>query len=193
MPRRARSAQRGTYFHVINRTARRFVLFTQPADYRAFLSILSQALEQHPVRLIAYSLMPSHWQLVVGPTDSDAVARCVHRVTSTHAVRLGRPQGALADQPAYEGRVTSVELRQVEDLVRICRLVERDPLHAGLARRAQDWPWSSLADRLLASPRVPLVNTPFLSSRAWAEYVNASRSSDGSASGHVSEPPGRLA
>ena len=61
MPRRARSAQRASYFHVINRSVRRLVLFTQPADYRAFLSILNLAMEQYPVRLIAYSVMPDHW------------------------------------------------------------------------------------------------------------------------------------
>ena len=181
MPRRARSTQRASYFHVINRSVRRLVLFTQPADYRAFLSILSQGLEQHPVRLIAYSVMPDHWHLVMGQTDTATLSRCLHWVTSTHALRLDRHRQSVGEGPVYQGRFTSVEIPAVGDLVRVCRHVERNALQAGLVRQAQDWPWASLAERLQASPSVPLVNTPFLSSRAWADYVNTKRPGDDTA------------
>lgn len=178
MPRRARSSLHASYFHVINRSARRLVLFTQPADYRAFLAILSQSLEQHPVRLIAYTLMPNHWHLVVGPTDTTALSRCLHRVTATHAMRLNRHRQSVGHGPVYQGRFSSVEIPAVGDLVRVCRYVERNALHARLVRRAQDWPWASLCERLQPSHNIPLVNTPFLSSRAWADYVNTTRPGD---------------
>ncbi|HQX81751.1 MAG TPA: transposase [Vicinamibacterales bacterium] len=178
MPRRARSTQRASYFHVINRSARRLVLFAQPADYRAFLSILSQALEQHPVRLIAYSLMPNHWHLVMGPTDTTALSKCLHWVTATHAVRHHRHRHSVGEGPVYQGRFTSMEIPAVGDLVRVCRYVERNALQAKLVRRAQDWPWASLSERLHPAHDLPLVNTPFLSSRAWADYVNTTRPGD---------------
>ena len=181
MPRRARSTQRASYFHVINRSVRRLVLFTQPADYRAFLSILSQGLEQHPARLIAYSLMPNHWHLVMGQTDTATLSRCLHWVTSTHAIRLNRHRETVGEGPVYQGRFTSMEIPAVGDLVRVCRYVERNALQAGLVRQAQDWPWASLAERLQASQSVPLVNAPFLSSRAWADYVNTKRPGDDAA------------
>ena len=178
MPRRARSTQRASYFHVINRSVRRLVLFTQPADYRAFLSILSQALEQYPVRLIAYSVMPDHWHLVMGQTDPATFSRCLHWVTSTHAARLNRFRQSVGEGPVYQGRFTSVEIPAVGDLVRVCRYVERNALQAGLVRRAQDWPWASLSERLQPSQSVQLVNAPFLSTRAWADYVNTPRPGD---------------
>ena len=181
MPRRARSTQRASYFHVINRSARRLVLFTQPTDYRAFLSILSQALEQHPVRLVAYTLMPNHWHLVVGPTDTTALSRCLHWVTATHAIRLNRHQQLVGHGPVYQGRFNPVEIPVVGDLVRVCRYVERNALQARLVRRAQDWPWASLSERLQSSNRVPLINAPFLCSRAWADYVNTTRPGDDAA------------
>ena len=201
MPRRARSTQRANYFHVINRSVRRLVLFTQPADYRAFLSTLNQALEQHPVRLIAYSVMPNHWHLVVGPTDTTTLSRCLHWVTSTHAVRLNRHRQSVGEGPVYQGRFTSVEIPAVGDLVRVCRYVERNALHARLVRRAQDWPWASLAERLQPTQDIPLANTPFLSSRAWVDYVNTTRPGDDASQNllerinpldNFSESPGRL-
>lgn len=202
MPRRARSSQRASYFHVINRSARRLVLFAQPADYRAFLAILSQALEQHPVRLIAYAVMPNHWHLVVGPTDTKALSQCLHWVTATHAIRLNRQRQAVGHGPVYQGRFNSLEIPAVGDLVRVCRYVERNALQARLVRRAQDWPWASLSERLHPSQDLPLVNTPFLSSRAWADYVNTSRPGDDAAVNllervdpldHFAESPGRFA
>lgn len=178
MPRRARSQQHANYFHVINRSARRLALFTQPADYRAFLAILREALQEHPVRLIAYTLMPNHWHLVVGPTDTTALSRCLHWVTATHAVRLNHSRQTVGQGPVYQGRFTSLEIPAVGDLVRVCRYVERNALQARLVRRAQDWPWASLSERLHALNDIDLVNTPFLSSRAWADYVNTPRPGD---------------
>lgn len=202
MPRRARSTQHASYFHVINRSARRLVLFTQPTDYRAFLSILAQALERHPVRLIAYSLMPNHWHLVVGPTGTIALSQFLHWVTSTHAVRLRHHRRSVGEGPVYQGRFNSLEIPAVGDLMRVCRYVERNALQAQLVRRAQDWPWASLSERLQPSIDLPLVNTPFLSSRAWADYVNTKRPSDDAAPNLLArvaplddfaESPGRLA
>jgi putative transposase len=202
MPRRARSTQQASYFHVINRSVRRLVLFTQPADYRAFLSILGEALNHHPVRLISYAVMPNHWHLAVGPTDTSRLSKCLHWVTSTHAVRLNRCRRTVGEGPVYQGRFTSMEIPAVGDLVRVCRYVERNALQAGLVRRAQDWPWSSLSDRLQTPQAVPLVNTPFLSSRAWVDYVNTTRLGDDAVPNllekvnpldHFSESPSRLA
>jgi putative transposase len=178
MPRRARSSQRASYFHVINRSVRRLVLFTQPADYRAFLSILNEAFTEHPVRLVAYSVMPDHWQLVLGQTDTSTLSRCLQWVTSTHAIHLTRRLDSVDRGPVYQGRFTSMEIPAVGDLVRVCRNVERSALQAGLVRRAQDWPWSSLSERLQPEPSVPLINAPFLCSRAWADYVNTARRDD---------------
>jgi putative transposase len=178
MSRRAQSTQRTSYFHVMNRSVRKLVLFTEPGDYRAFLSILNEAITQHPVRLIAYSVMPSHWQLVLGQTDTTTLSRCLHWVTSTHTSRLNRHRESVGDSPLYQGRFTSINLPAVGDLVRVSRSVERDALQAGLVRRAQDWPWCSLSERLQPSPCVPLVNAPFLCSRAWADYVNTTRAGD---------------
>jgi putative transposase len=178
MPRRARSTQHASYFHIINRSARRLVLFEHPADYRAFLAVLSDGLTLHPLRLIAYCLMPTHWHLVVGPTSTAAVSRCLHWVTSTHAVRLHQGRQTAGKGPVYQGRFTSMKIPAVGDLMRVCRYVERDALQARLVQRAQDWPWASMTERLDPTDGLPLVNTPFLSSRAWVDYVNRARLGD---------------
>jgi putative transposase len=154
------------------------VLFEQRADYRLFLGILAEGLGHHPLRLITYSLMPNHWHLVVGPTDTRALSGCLHWVTATHAVRLRHARHLVGEGPVYQGRFTSMEIPALGDLMRVCRYVERNALQAQLVRRAQDWPWGSLAERLQPVAGLPLVTTPFLSSRAWVDYVNNPRPGD---------------
>ena len=173
MPRRPRRILKPICFHVTNRRAGRTAIFQTPADYRAFLEILHQGLQRHPVRLIAYCLMPNHWHLVVGPVYSDDLSRLMHWVTVTHAVRWHHHRNSVGLGPVYQNRYWSEPLDDPDRLILVCRYVERNALKAHLVSRAEDWPWCSLADRLRPSPSLPVVSSAFLTSRAWTEYVNA--------------------
>lgn len=158
-----RPSPRDVFVHVAQRSPHRSALFSTPSDYRALLDVLGRGLPQHLARPIAYCLMPDGWELVVGTSDPHAVQACLHRVLATHSPRRRDPRAS---------PMSALPLPAVSDLVRCCRQVERRALQAGLVRRAQDWPWSSLAARLRDDPRLPLVDTPFLSSRVWVDHVN---------------------
>ena len=54
----------------------------------------------------------------------------------------------------------------------VCRYVERNPQRAGLVKRAEDWPWSSLAQRGKFSNIVPLDTWPILQPPDWVNVVN---------------------
>jgi putative transposase len=60
MPRRLRCNTGGYAYHVLNRAVGRAALFHKDDDYAAFETVLRQAKEQQPVRLLAYTLMPNH-------------------------------------------------------------------------------------------------------------------------------------
>ena len=67
MPRSPRHTPGGYVYHALNRATARLTLFRKPADYAAFLRVLDEALERHPMRLLAYCLMPTHWHFVLWP------------------------------------------------------------------------------------------------------------------------------
>lgn len=94
--------------------------------------------------------MPDRWQVIVGQTDPARLNRCLARVTIARV------------QP----------LVTIADLLRAARSAERQALRSGLVRRAQDWPWNSLSERLQPTGRLNLVAAPFLASRAWVDFVN---------------------
>jgi putative transposase len=175
MPRRKRSSYPSTYFHIINRAAGRITLFRTSQEYRAFLKVLREGLERHPVRLVSYCVLSNHWHLVMGPVGNDELSKVMHWVTATHAMRWRKRRKTVGQGPVYQGRFRALVKESPDALMSACRYVERNALSAGLVDRAQDWPWSSLTERLLDEPRVPLVDTPFLASSGWLDYVNVPR------------------
>jgi putative transposase len=172
MPRHSRSSRVPSGFLIVATTPDKTPIFTLPAHYRAVEHHLRDALAEQPLKPISYCLMPDHWQLVVGPTDPAQLDRCLKRVTASR--RSGW----------YEGlRLAVHPLVTVGDLLRAARAVERQPLRSGLVRRAQDWPWGSLAERLQPAGRLDLVAAPFLASTAWVDFVNTARPEDERARG----------
>jgi len=176
MPRTARSRLAAPYFHVVNRGVRRTPIFTRPVDYRAFLTVLQEGLQKHEVSLVAYCLMSNHWHLVVEPAGTLALARFMQWVTATHAIRWHHHRKTVGQGPLYQGRYFASPLSNMTEVVYACRYVERNALRAGLVRRAQDWPWCSLAARLDGATGPALKTARFLTSDAWIDYVNQQRS-----------------
>jgi len=173
MPRRPRYTSAPGFFHVINRSVRQTPLFHRPSDYRAFLAVLNEGLRRHPVRLVAYCVLPNHFHLIAGPTDPARLSQLMHWVCTTHARSWHSHRKSIGPGPVYQGRFKAVAIVEAGELVRVCRHVERNALRAGLVRRSQDWPWCSLSDRLRPTTGLPLVTTPFLEHRGWIDYVNA--------------------
>ena len=60
MPRRPRIAPGGLVYQVLNRAVARLRLFEKDADYAAFKRAPAKALEKHPMRLLAYTVMPQY-------------------------------------------------------------------------------------------------------------------------------------
>lgn len=120
--------------------------------------------------LIAYCLMPTQWQLVVGQMDPEGIKRYLGGVMCARGdIWPGAP--VIHVQP----------LPTVEALVSAARDTERQALSKGLVRRAQDWPWNSLCERLQPTGRLDMVSAPFLGSPAWVDFVNTIRPEDRSA------------
>jgi putative transposase len=47
-------------FHVMNRGVARMQLFEKPADYQAFEQVLRETVDESPMRICTYALIPNH-------------------------------------------------------------------------------------------------------------------------------------
>ena len=147
MPRHARAAPGGYVYHALNRAVARLPLFQKDEDYRAFERVLVEALAKHPIRLLAYCLMPNHWHFVLWPEGDDDMTAFLRWLTHTHTQRWHAHYHTAGTGHLYQGRYRAFPVQEDDHCYTVLRYVERNALRANLVPRAEDWRWSSLAHR----------------------------------------------
>jgi putative transposase len=134
-------------YHVLNRAVARLSLFDKDGNFDAFERDLVEAHREHAIRLLAYCLMPNHWHFVLWPAADGELTAFLRWLTHTHTQRWHAHYHTAGSGHLYQGRFKAFPVEEDDHLYRVLRYVERNPLRAGLVRRAQDWRWSSLAHR----------------------------------------------
>jgi putative transposase len=173
MPRHARHAPGEIVYHVLNRAAGRTELFRDDPDYAAFIRVLAETVERIPIRLCGYCLMPNHWHLVLWPGADGELARFMQRLTITHVRRWLEHRHRVGMGSVYQGRYKSFPVQDDGHFTSLIRYVERNPLRAGLVRRAERWRWSSAsAVRTPQVPRIEISRGPVSRRADWVAWVN---------------------
>jgi putative transposase len=177
MGRPLRHCPGGYVYHVLNRANGRLTLFRKDGDYDAFQRVLAEACTRLPMRVLSWCVMPNHWHLVVWPQADGDVSRFVGWLTLTHTQRWHAHYHNTGSGHLYQGRFKSFPVQEDEHLLTVCRYVERNPLRAGLAKRAEDWRWCSLWHRRAgtALAQVVLREWPILCPSTWLADVNAAQ------------------
>jgi putative transposase len=160
MARIARVVAPGVAHHITQRGNRRQRTFFADADYEAYLALMAAWCARYGVAVWAWCLMPNHVHLIVVPPTKDSLARALgeaHRRYTRHVNFRKGWRGYL-----WQGRFASYPMDAAYTLA-AARYVERNPVRAGLVKRAWEWPWSSAAAHVagrgdgLVLPKGPLV------------------------------------
>ena len=161
-------------YHVLNSSVGRMKMFRLDRDFEAFERIMLEAHDRHPIRVLAYGIMPSYWQLVLWPDEDGQLTDFVRWLTHTHAMRWRVSHHTVGYGHLYQGRFKSFPVQSDEHLLTLCRYVERSALSAGLVRRAEQWRWSSLWTRQHGTDghKAMLSPWPVERGRDWIKRVN---------------------
>ena len=176
----SRIIQGNCVYHILkSKGSGRSDIFRKDADYGAFLKILGEGRERFPIRILAYVLMPNHFHLVLWPNrmQGEMLSDFMRWVQVTHTQRYHAHHGTSGSGHVYQGRFKSFPVQSDVHLRTVCRYVERNPLRAGLVKRAELWRWSSLFERVEveAAGRGLLAEWPErtgLDIAKWVELVN---------------------
>ena len=144
MPRTARVDVGDYIYHVINRANTRVQIFDYDADYKQFESILEEAVEKFNMRLLAYSVMPNHWHLVLYPITDGDLSKFMGWLTNTHTRRWHATKGTVGSGHLYQGRYKSFLCQKDNYLNALLRYVERNAKRAKLVEKTENWKWSSV-------------------------------------------------
>jgi len=142
MTRIARVVAPGYPHHITQRGNRRQRTFFGAADYRAYLALMAAWCAKQKVKVLAYCLMPNHVHLVAVPREAQGLARAIGEAHRRYTRRINfrkEWRGYL-----WQGRFGSCVMDR-EHCLAAARYIERNPVRAGLVKRAWEWPWSSAA------------------------------------------------
>jgi len=173
VPLRRQVGTAGLVFHVLNRGVRRSRLFDEPGDYDAFVTCVAEARDRVAIRLFAFCVMPNHFHLVVQPQRDGELSEFMRLLTGTHSKRWHSFRGSTGTGSVYQGRYKAFAVQTDRHFFTVCRYVERNPLRAGLVRKAEDWLWSSLSRDRGNCSILPMDRWPILPPPDWRELVNA--------------------
>jgi len=161
-------------FHVLNCGVARMQVFEKAGDYQAFERVLKETLEEAPMRICAYCLMPTHWHLLLWPEHDGDLATFMQRLTITHVRRWQENRHCVGLGHVYQGRYKSFPVEEDEHFLAAARYVERNALRANLVLRAEEWRWSSLWSRCCGGvgEKPVLAGWPLDLPKDWVERVN---------------------
>ncbi len=99
----------------------------------------------HRYELFDYVVMPNHVHLLIFPHTDPAVSMALLKgVTARRANRILQREGL----PFWQLESFDHWCRSSVEVLKIREYIAENPVKAGLVRRAQEWPWSSVHRRL---------------------------------------------
>jgi REP element-mobilizing transposase RayT len=149
MPRRPRSLVEGGCYHVFARGNQKRAVFRDDEDRRWFLTRLWTVEAESSTIHVGHCLMGNHFHLILIP-ERASLSRVMHRVLGPYAQWFNRRHAQVGH--LFQDRFGSTLLESEVAVLWALRYVHRNPVAAGLVRRAVHWKWSSLRDHLLRRP-----------------------------------------
>ena len=142
MSRIARITVPGFPHHITARGNRRAAVFETDEDRTAYLRFLETYCARHGLAVWAYCLMTNHIHLVAVPATEQSLSLALRDTHTVYSLRFNaRTQ---LSGHVWQGRFYSCPMDE-DHLWTAVRYVELNPVRAGLAARAEDYPWSSAA------------------------------------------------
>ena len=102
----------------------RIQLFEKAADSQAFEQVLRDTLDQSPMRICAYAVMPNHWHLLLWPECDGELTAFMQRLTITHVRRWREHRGYAGLGHVYQGRYKSFPVESDEHFWVVARSVD---------------------------------------------------------------------
>ncbi len=166
--------------HIIQRGNNRQLIVLDDADRQVLLALWLLHAQACMVALHAFVLMGNHFHLLATPETAHGVPRMMQAVGRSYVRYFNNRHGRSGT--LWEGRYRSTLIETERYLLACMVYIDLNPVRAGLAEAAADYPWSShrhyvgmSVDKLVTPHALfwSLGNTPFAREAAYRELVRA--------------------
>jgi len=163
--------------HVRQRGVRKDAVFHDDSDRLVYLRALKGGCEIHGARIWAYVLMTNHIHLVAVPESEPSLSRALHLAHTEYSVYFNSKYGFAGHLWQSRPGISAMDDPHMWSCI---RYVERNPVRAGMVKRAQDYLWSSAAAHC-GLRTDPLLSNDFPPSGViddWAKWLELEQSAE---------------
>jgi len=166
--------------HIIQRGNNRQPIFAASADYEMLLTLLDEHARKSGVAIHSYVLMSNHFHLLATPDTAVGIPQMMQSVGRRYVRYFNQAQGRTGT--LWEGRYRSTLIQAERYLLACMAYIDLNPVRAGIAETAGEYPWSSYlhylgrrSDRLITPHPIywELGNTPFAREASYAGLVSS--------------------
>ncbi|MDI6849941.1 MAG: transposase [Candidatus Saccharicenans sp.] len=170
MPRTRRIIFPNAPHHIIQRGNRNQKVFFTEDDKQLYLEILNHKSRLERVKIWCYCLMDNHVHIIAVPEDGASLRRAISETHKKYSLIINirnNWKGHL-----WQGRFISYPMDETY-LYRCMRYIERNPVRAGLVKRAEDYKWSSARAHIMGNKDLVLSPLPLAYKvQDWQSYLS---------------------
>lgn len=134
----------GEMYHLYNRGNRKAEVFHAREDYLYFLRQLRDYLQEYPVTLIAYCLMPNHYHLLTRQDGDNAITEMMQAFGTSLSKTYNKKYDTVGS--LFQGKFRDEHVGDMGYLRYLARYLHRNPVQAKLCRVPEDWEFSNYRD-----------------------------------------------
>ena len=173
MPRIARAVAEGFPHHVVQRGNNREKVFFDKEDREKYLTFLKKYSDKWDSPLLAYCLMSNHIHLLARPKKEESLYKMMQGATLCYTQYINRKYQRTGR--LWESRYHSCIVDKEKYLWAVARYIEQNPLRAKMAKRIEDYPYSSAGAHITRTRDEVLGEELFQEQRRkdYAEFIRA--------------------
>jgi putative transposase len=148
----------GSFYHIYNRGNNKQLIFFQEKNYEFFLNKIQQYVVPHS-HLLAWCLMPNHFHLLIQANqETQKIVKetpiKINALTEAFRLMLSSYTRAIQKQESMVGSLfqQKTKFKCVDDyLDSAFHYVHQNPYRAGLVKKMEEYPWSSMREYVKGS------------------------------------------
>ena len=145
MPRQPRQKSESGIYHIMLRGINRQIIFEDSEDQARFLGTLKKYRDQCGYKVYAYCFMGNHVHLLLKEGKED-LAHSFKRIAGSYVYWYNQKYDRCGH--LFQDRFRSEAITDDGHYLTVLRYIHQNPVKAGLCKRSQDYPHSSMGEYL---------------------------------------------
>ena len=163
----------GNIYHILNRGNEKQDIFFERENFLFFMRRLRYYVQKFNVLVICYCLMPNHFHLCLKETVKRGISRAMLGLQTSYAKAINKRRGRTGH--LWQDTFKYIHIDKDEYLLHLTRYIHLNPVKAGLAKKAEDWEFSSYREyiglRQGTLPQMDIIGSYFSTAEEYRTFV----------------------